>query len=184
MADSARNADTIPEVDEPPTPEEAQEQPGDDDFESGPSVLSNLLRRSPPQSGVIVDTPQSTNTRAEPVKTKSTDSKRNDVESEDTSTATERTPLIPRDPDSAEAGKPTDIESQESRPKRWARRVMERGQKLEASVGHAFAVAINPTRWDRKAIWQQTVVEPTSCLPAVAVGLLLNILDALSYGKS
>jgi SulP family sulfate permease len=28
------------------------------------------------------------------------------------------------------------------------------------------------------------VVAPVSCLPAVVVGLLLNVLDALSYGKS
>ncbi|RYO80188.1 hypothetical protein DL766_001285 [Monosporascus sp. MC13-8B] len=32
------------------------------------------------------------------------------------------------------------------------------------------------------AIWQHAVVEPARCVPAVIVGLLLNILDALSYG--
>lgn len=40
----------------------------------------------------------------------------------------------------------------------------------------------NPKKWNRAAIWQGAVVAPVSCLPAVALGLLLNILDALSYG--
>ncbi|CAK7206384.1 hypothetical protein SEUCBS139899_009176 [Sporothrix eucalyptigena] len=36
--------------------------------------------------------------------------------------------------------------------------------------------------WDRRQFWDNFVVAPISCLPAVIVGLLLNILDALSYG--
>ncbi|ERT02885.1 hypothetical protein HMPREF1624_01188 [Sporothrix schenckii ATCC 58251] len=36
--------------------------------------------------------------------------------------------------------------------------------------------------WDRRRLWQNVVVAPIACLPAVVVGLLLNILDALSYG--
>ncbi|CAK7274627.1 hypothetical protein SEPCBS57363_006262 [Sporothrix epigloea] len=36
--------------------------------------------------------------------------------------------------------------------------------------------------WDRQKLWQNIVVTPVACLPAVIVGLLLNILDALSYG--
>ncbi|KAI5866907.1 sulfate transporter family protein [Durotheca rogersii] len=41
---------------------------------------------------------------------------------------------------------------------------------------------VNPKAWDRKVIWRRAIREPVSCLPAVIVGLLLNILDALSYG--
>jgi sulfate permease, SulP family len=40
----------------------------------------------------------------------------------------------------------------------------------------------NPKSWDRHTIWRQGVVYPIGLLPAVLVGLLLNILDALSYG--
>lgn len=36
--------------------------------------------------------------------------------------------------------------------------------------------------WDRRRLWENVVVAPVACLPAVIVGLLLNILDALSYG--
>jgi len=42
---------------------------------------------------------------------------------------------------------------------------------------------LNPKAWDRKAIWRAGVVAPVGYLPAVTLGTLLNILDALSYGK-
>ncbi len=42
---------------------------------------------------------------------------------------------------------------------------------------------LNPKAWDGKAIWRHTVVEPIGYIPAVILGTLLNILDALSYGK-
>ncbi|KAJ5086601.1 hypothetical protein NUU61_007908 [Penicillium alfredii] len=40
----------------------------------------------------------------------------------------------------------------------------------------------NPKSWDRRTLWQEGVVYPISLIPAVLLGLLLNILDALSYG--
>lgn len=40
----------------------------------------------------------------------------------------------------------------------------------------------HPKTWSGKAILQQAVVRPVKLLPAVILGLLLNILDALSYG--
>lgn len=42
---------------------------------------------------------------------------------------------------------------------------------------------LSPKAWDSKAIWTHAVVEPAGALPAVILGTLLNILDALSYGK-
>lgn len=47
---------------------------------------------------------------------------------------------------------------------------------------HIARTVCNPKSWDRKAIWQHAVVEPVGFLPSVGLGLLLNILDALSYG--
>jgi SulP family sulfate permease len=41
---------------------------------------------------------------------------------------------------------------------------------------------LNPKSWNRRAIVQKSVREPIGYLPAVILGLLLNILDALSYG--
>lgn len=42
--------------------------------------------------------------------------------------------------------------------------------------------AFNPKRWDRKAILQNCVMAPVQSLPSVLLGMLLNVLDALSYG--
>ena len=47
-----------------------------------------------------------------------------------------------------------------------------------------ISIVTNPKSWDRKIFWQQGVVQPVSYLPAVVLGLLLNVLDALSYGQS
>lgn len=39
------------------------------------------------------------------------------------------------------------------------------------------------TKWTKQVVFQKFVAEPTSYLPAVILGLLLNLLDAVSYGK-
>ena len=41
---------------------------------------------------------------------------------------------------------------------------------------------ISPKSWEARAIWKQGVVRPAGFVPAIILGLLLNILDALSYG--
>ena len=47
---------------------------------------------------------------------------------------------------------------------------------------YLLQVASHPKSWDAKRIWRQGFVYPASLLPAVFLGLLLNLLDALSYG--
>ncbi|KAJ5942337.1 hypothetical protein N7516_002505 [Penicillium verrucosum] len=51
-----------------------------------------------------------------------------------------------------------------------------------SSVAHYSRALSNPKSWDRRVIWKEAVVYPASLVPAVLLGLLLNILDALSYG--
>ena len=41
----------------------------------------------------------------------------------------------------------------------------------------------NPKSWNRQAIWRYGFCQPIGYVPAVILGLLLNVLDALSYGK-
>ena len=41
---------------------------------------------------------------------------------------------------------------------------------------------LSPKTWDKRAAWQNTIVKPAGYVPAILLGLLLNILDALSYG--
>ena len=42
---------------------------------------------------------------------------------------------------------------------------------------------VHPKSWDRQAIWDQAVRKPLSFIPPIILGLLLNVLDALSYGR-
>jgi SulP family sulfate permease len=101
--------------------------------------------------------------------------------------ATERTPLLGKDipfeshhPDWIRGQR--DIEGQEIRRKvSWPKLRNVILWPKEKAYDIARVVA-NPKAWDRKAIWENAVVAPVSCLPAVILGLLLNVLDALSYG--
>jgi SulP family sulfate permease len=54
--------------------------------------------------------------------------------------------------------------------------------KAYAKMQRFWQAVSHPKSWDRRAIWRGGVVHPISLLPAVFLGLLLNILDALSYG--
>ena len=56
---------------------------------------------------------------------------------------------------------------------------------LLASVEKARSclhILSHPKTWSARAIYREAVVHPVRLLPAVFLGLLLNILDALSYG--
>jgi SulP family sulfate permease len=172
----SRNSEAILEVSEPSSPEQATAD--------GPSALTNLLKKSPPQS---VD-----NNPVRPIDDREADSNAGEDDSgdEDTSShrpsidrpaATERTPLLRQT--TSGGGHSVDLEGQkDGAPKGWLDGIAERAHKMEHQAAHTFAVAVNPRRWNGRAIWQNAVVTPAATLPAVAVGLLLNILDALSYG--
>lgn len=180
IEDEAAGSSTILEVSEPVSPEE-----GDVAVEeTGPSVLANLLRKSPPQS-VKPDAPISAESPPLEPRRRRQSSEQEHVEprrSEQTTPVTEQTPLLGHVSD--ESDNIGDIEGQkDTRSNKWYSGIVENGQKLESHMAHVVKVAVNPQRWDRKALWHNVVIEPVSCLPAVAVGLLLNILDALSYGE-
>jgi hypothetical protein len=48
---------------------------------------------------------------------------------------------------------------------------------------HSYTWLSNPQSWNKQAIWTYGVCQPARYLPPVVLGLLLNILDALSYGE-
>jgi hypothetical protein len=48
---------------------------------------------------------------------------------------------------------------------------------------NAFKKLTDKEIWTKENVWQKGVKEPISFLPAVLLGLLLNVLDGLSYGK-
>ncbi|PHH86179.1 hypothetical protein CDD83_10625 [Cordyceps sp. RAO-2017] len=149
------------------------------DGADGPSVLSNLLKRSPPDS-VVRDAPVSSDAR--PFEPKWPRRRPSQAEprlrrpaAQARAAATDETPLLSEQTSQDPLGDASDVEGQKrSHGKTWFRRLLGRRR--------AVARAADPRRWDRRAIWQNVFLSPLSCLPAVIVGLLLNILDALSYG--
>lgn len=188
----ASEAETIEEVSEPPSPKSTT----DPSTAAGPSVLASMLRHSPPQpfedqavdNGGVQDVDQ----QASFFPTSDILSFREDLlfpGNGRSPSPSETTPLLnskPSQPESpSTASEFGDIENQ--KPKKpntrsfLNRYILPLGDKTENKL-HGFSIMLKPKNWDRKAIWHHTVVEPVRCLPSVIVGLLLNILDALSYG--
>jgi hypothetical protein len=182
-----RSSGTIPEVTEPPSPEDG-EHGAQATGEDGPSALANLLKNSSPPSSVSeqakIPPPRFENLEAGHSQPSDIDEIQQRPETREAE-ASEYTPLLERPNLGSGTNSSIDIEGQKSSArKRWLHGVTEQGRKVERRLVQFAKVASCPSRWNRKAIWETAVVEPVSCLPAVAVGLLLNILDALSYGKN
>ena len=55
-------------------------------------------------------------------------------------------------------------------------RIMKEGTNISRRISR-------PKSWDKRAVWVHGVREPASYIPSVILGVLLNVLDALSYGK-
>src|SRR5690606_735810 len=55
-------------------------------------------------------------------------------------------------------------------------------RRVRSGAAKYHTILSSPSKWDGRAVWHGAVVTPASYMPAVVVGLLLNILDALSYG--
>jgi len=78
---------------------------------------------------------------------------------------------------------PGDVEGQSIRRRRgrlqevkeFAEMVQHKGQSAAHTITH-------PKSWDGRAIWEKGIKEPVGLLPCVFLGVLLNVLDALSYG--
>lgn len=51
-----------------------------------------------------------------------------------------------------------------------------------SNVSKCCRVLISPKSWDARVVWREGVLHPASLLPSVFLGILLNVLDALSYG--
>lgn len=95
--------------------------------------------------------------------------------------ATEDTPLLTKlyQPKSIRR---KDLESQKYSPPGLLAKSRSAGRTLaDGSKAVAYTLS-HPKTWSPRKIWQRTVAEPVSVLPAVFLGLLLNLLDALSYG--
>ncbi|KAE8453806.1 hypothetical protein EG329_009318 [Mollisiaceae sp. DMI_Dod_QoI] len=177
---------TIPEVSEPVSPES-----GPPDKSPGTSALTNMLKRSPPNT-LPNDRPKS---HKNGYLDGSTEADTEDEEGQRRLTttihgveveSTEHTPLLARNK-SVESHHPDwirgeDIEGQVTRRQpSWPKLHNVVLWPKEKGVAVLWTI-VNPKAWDRQAIFKHVVVEPAACIPAVILGLLLNVLDALSYG--
>lgn len=84
--------------------------------------------------------------------------------------------------DSQKYGSVPDIESQRGHRKSSQAKIRHFPTDLKdqgISVARRFLLL---SSWDRHKAWNQVVRKPASYVPPVMLGLLLNILDALSYG--
>ena len=75
-----------------------------------------------------------------------------------------------------------DIESLDSSGKGTMHATRELINNLDERAAKLSRVIFDVKRWDWKAVWRIVAVEPVGFIPAIALGLLLNVLDALSYG--
>lgn len=75
-------------------------------------------------------------------------------------------------------GEFNDLERQRPRRERY----QQQWRKAVSNTRACLYTVSHPKTWNPKAVYQEVVVHPISLLPAVFLGLLLNILDALSYG--
>ena len=62
-------------------------------------------------------------------------------------------------------------------------RVLSVAKHARRHTSFVFKRLTNSKTWDRRAFWKYGIRDPVNYIPPVILGLLLNILDALSYGK-
>ncbi|KAI0846831.1 sulfate transporter family protein [Daldinia vernicosa] len=168
----ASSTDTIDGVSEPSSLASRTDGPPN----SGPSALTTMLKHSPSESLLDLDA-GSNSISHNGQQLPST----GEFQSEPDNEISETTPLLRRisRPESLDSIVDMDIENQKPKTPPWGPSSTGRGIRDKIrTVKHMM----NPKTWDKKVIWQRAIIDPIHCLPAVIVGLLLNILDALSYG--
>ncbi|KAK6353736.1 hypothetical protein TWF730_008165 [Orbilia blumenaviensis] len=150
---------------EPPVEEDGSNLPGGYSRSSGPSHLTRLLRSSPPEEPVIGTMDRIEHTYG----------------FEQGDAGTERDGLLSpkgggNNQPSYNSLSPNEVEAQTTA-------VLRGKPGSQKSNVRSLAIKLSsPKSWNRQAIWANTVVAPISAVPAVALALLLNLLDGLSYG--
>lgn len=155
-------------------------------------MLTHLLRRSPPE--LLDESPSEPLSGQPSVGTPATGRLHGDspnLVAASPSPMSERSPLLPLKEDRQSYGAPNtfpspdddddghdllheqDLERQ-AHPGIWSKRdwLHDSGQRVRSCIKSI----------DKRVIWEMGVVDTVHRIPAVILGLLLNILDALSYG--
>ena len=77
----------------------------------------------------------------------------------------------------------SDLEGQHDQPSRKQNQFQKSLQVFRHRSAAVVSAVCNPSKWNKKAIWQRGIKRPFTLLPCVFLGVLLNVLDALSYGE-
>ena len=169
-SNTSSRPEAIREVPEPISPQSSHSS----QMSHGPSALTELIRNSPPTKedghGTDEDEPPTT-AGLHPVI----------VQEGIISQPSERTTILRK---RTAYGSIKDLEGQQvarPEPKNRIKAVL---QQSKEHTAHIVRVVSNPKSWDRQNLLEYGFRQPASFVPPVILGLLLNILDALSYGDS
>lgn len=77
-----------------------------------------------------------------------------------------------------------DLESVKGNSQGRAHTSLGRVRQFRAGPRQALQAFTHSKTWDRGHIWDKGIRQPLRFIPPVILGLLLNVLDALSYGTS
>lgn len=166
----------IEEVVEPPSPDTM-----DSDGASSPtSILSEMLRKSPTSE-------HDSNHQEDDISLDGRSIQPAIVGRGIISQPNERTALLLRRTaygaeDPRNHGYRKDLESQKMTIVNTKINVQECLIQTRESGARIWRSIANPKSWDKRDLWVYGIREPASYIPCVILGLLLNILDALSYG--
>ncbi|KAL8874400.1 MAG: hypothetical protein Q9174_000245 [Haloplaca sp. 1 TL-2023] len=169
----------IPEVSEPASPSSVHSHKP-----PGVSALAHMFKSSPQTEEAITD---------DDIVTKASDAEEDGnftmVQDGFISQPTEQTPLLLKQHvqdsgSSSNNGDHQDLESQKKINERDCSQAQSHDW-FHGLVGRsrwaAFKV-LHPKAWDGRGFHRQVLLKPVGFIPPVVLGLLLNILDALSYG--
>ena len=81
-------------------------------------------------------------------------------------------------------GSMKDLECQQAASSEPTNRIDAVLQRSRENTAHVVRLVSTPKSWDRHDILEYGVRQPAGFVPPVILGLLLNILDALSYGDT
>jgi SulP family sulfate permease len=172
--------EAIEEVPEPVSPE-SPELPSENPMSSIPhtSALTEMIRTSPLSDSQY-------ESAAEDQSRSNGSASSRTVTRASSANVTENTPLLHSraapTPSIMKSSRLEDLEDQKIGIPRGSNpptHFIHQALKKSRSCAHTLA---HPKTWNPQTVWRKGIVHPASLLPAVFLGLLLNILDALSYG--
>lgn len=107
---------------------------------------------------------------------------------EDRSTLSEGTTLLPKTATdgshrSSSYGATHDLEGQQIETAAPPNAIAHAFDASRSNIRRIVRAVANPRGWAWKGSWRDVLLRPASYVPAVILGLLLNVLDALSYGN-